>query len=181
MDNEAIARNLAEASRLLQKQGANPFRVDAFRHAAEVVTELDRPLAQILDTSGYEGLVELPAIGRGIAAAIEEMLETGSWSTLERLRGASEPEALLQLVPGIGPELASRIHQQLHVESLEALARAVVDGRLEQVPGIGPRRLEMIAAGLSARLDRRWGVRRATVSRPPVATLLAIDREYREG
>jgi DNA uptake protein ComE-like DNA-binding protein len=52
----------------------------------------------------------LPGIGRGIAMAIMEMLSTGRWSQLERLRGSLQPEQLFQTLPGIGPELAARIH-----------------------------------------------------------------------
>ena len=59
-----------------------------------------------------------------------EMVTTGRWSQLERLQGAVQPEQLFQTLPGIGPELAARIHEALHVDTLEALELAAHDGSL---------------------------------------------------
>src|SRR5690606_6325595 len=94
-------------------------------------------------------------------AAIAEMLETGRWTQLERLRGSLDPEALFQTVPGIGPEFAQRIHDALGVDTLEALEVACHDGSLARVPGVGVRRNAAIRGALAdildrARLRRRW-------------------------
>jgi hypothetical protein len=80
--------------------------------------------------------VDLPGIGRGIGSAIMEMVTTGCWSQLERLQGALQPEQLFQTLPGIGPELAARIHEALHVDTLEALELAAHDGSLATAEGI---------------------------------------------
>jgi hypothetical protein len=92
-----------------------------------------------------------------------------------------EPEKLFQTLPGVGPELAARLHERLEAESLEALEVAAHDGRLEGVPGIGRRRAELIRGLLAERLGRprlrRIAARR---ERPPVELLLNVDREYRE-
>lgn len=90
--NRIIAANLREKADLLEQQGADGFRVQAYRHAADTVGELDSPLAGILAGKGRDGLIALPAIGASIATAIEEMLVTGRWAQLERLRGTSAPE-----------------------------------------------------------------------------------------
>jgi DNA polymerase/3'-5' exonuclease PolX len=100
----------------------------------------------IFDEKGTAGLEALPHVGRGIAAAIAEMLITGHWSQLERLRGTVDAVQLFRTVPGIGPGLAERIHDELHLDTLEALEVAAHDGRLEAVAGVGPRRA---AAGTS--------------------------------
>ena len=177
--NQKVADLLRDGADLLEQQAANPYRVNAYRAAAVVVSELEEDLRDIVEKKGIEGLTELPKIGRGIAAAISEILRTGTWSQLGRLRGEVEPEKLFQTVPGIGPELASLIHETLHVDTLEALEQASHDGRLESVPGIGLRRATMIRAALESMLGRTRR-RRDTVDGPSVKLLLDVDEEYRK-
>jgi hypothetical protein len=182
-ENQLIAERLREFAGLLQAQGANPFRVAAYRKAADAVQRCEQPLRELFDRDGRDGLQRLPGIGPGISGAIGEILITGRWSQLERLRGSVEPETLLQSVPGIGPGLARVIHETLHVETLEALEIAANDGRLESVPGVGPRRAQMIRAALATLLGRRAAIARRRPTgggEPSVATLLAVDQEYRE-
>jgi putative hydrolase len=169
---------LREAADLLEQQQANPFRVRAYREAARTVEELQEDLERLVARGGARALTALPGIGEGIAAAIHEIVRTGRWSQLERLRGTLDPEALFRSVPGVGAVLARRIHGALHVDTLEALEVAAHDGRLETVPGVGPRRAAMIRAALAVTLGRRPG-RRAPAPEPPVATLLDVDEEYR--
>jgi len=147
--NQRLTERLREAADLLEGQGANPFRVGAYRRAAETLVGLERDAADILEREGLNGLIALPNVGRSIAAAIEELIRTGRWAQLERLRGTLDPEHLFQAVPGIGPELARRIHDTLEIETLEGLEVAAHDGRLEQVPKIGARRAAMIRAALA--------------------------------
>jgi hypothetical protein len=179
LDNQAIADRLREASALLHQQGANPFRVGAYRRAADTVAGLPQSVVLILDEEGLEGLEALPGIGRALAAAIAEMVRTGRWLQLERLRGALQPEQVFRTVPGIGPALAHRIHEALGIDTLEALEAAAHDGRLEAVPGVGPRRAAMLRASLAQMLSR-WRPRpRPPRKAPGVDLLLDVDREYR--
>jgi putative hydrolase len=177
--NRRVADKLRQAADLLAQQGANPFRVSAYRRAAEAITGQGWDLRQILDREGPVGLVALPRVGRGIAAAIVEMLRTGRWSQLERLRGTLDPVRVFQTVPGIGPALAQRVHDTLGVDTLEALEIAAHDGRLDEVPGIGARRATMVRGALQNLLGSTPGSRRLPGG-PGVATLLDVDREYRE-
>lgn len=135
------------------------------------------------------GLLALPAIGHNIASAIEELLGTGRLRMLDRLEGQVSPEDLMTTVPGIGEELAHRLHAELAIETLEELELAAHDGRLAGLPGFGPRRVRLVRealAGMLSRSSRRRArlVRNAAsdgvARRPPVATLLAVDAEYRE-
>jgi DNA polymerase (family X) len=192
--NAACADRLREAAALLEAQGANPFRVSAYRRAADTLLELPRDIGPIIETQGAEGLEALPGIGRGIAAALVEMWRTGRWAQLERLRGSADPVQLFTLLPGLGHRLAERIHDELHVDTLEALEVAAHDGRLETVAGVGPRRAAAIRASLHAMLSRGRARRAAPAAThgaadsamtrvaagPPVAELLAVDRQYRE-
>jgi hypothetical protein len=142
-------------------------------------------VAELFQQSGIEGLIALPHIGEGIAGAIAEMLVTGRWSQLERLRGTLDPVAVFRAIPGIGPDLARQIHDTLHVDTLEALEAACNDGRIETVPGIGKRRAASVRAALAQLLSQRRvrGVRRGAAApqyEPPVDLVLDVDREYRE-
>ena len=114
-DNELIALQLREAADLLLAQGANRFRAGAYRKASDIVARLPRSVREIFDEQGREGLEALPGIGRGIASAVAEMLITGRWAQLQRLRGDTDPEKLFRTVPGIGPDLAREIHDTLHI------------------------------------------------------------------
>ncbi len=178
-ENARIADELREAAALLQAQGANPYRIAAYRKAADTVARLDRPVREIFEEGGREGLDALPGVGTGIAAAIAEMVITGRWSQLERLRGSVEPEGLFQSVPGIGPELARAIHDTLHVDTLEALEAAAHDGRLEGVAGVGARRSAAIRAALASMLGRRLPRAGRPAAAPSVEAVLAVDDEYR--
>jgi putative hydrolase len=171
---------LREAAELLEQQQANPFRVNAYRRAGETVAGLGEEVAALLEREGIQGLDALPGIGSVLAQAIAQMVRTGRWAQLERLRGAVAPEQLFQSIPGLGPELARRIHEHLDVDTLEALELAAHDGRLEQVPGIGPRRAAMLLAALAGMLARTRPARRQCALEPAVDLLLDVDREYRE-
>lgn len=182
-DNLAIAERLREMADLLQAQGANPFRAAAYRRASDTVARLPQDVRALFETQGVDGLDIIPGVGKGIASAIAELLTSGRWAQLERLCGTVDPAALFQTIPGVGADLARGIHDTLAVDTLEALEAAAHDGRLQSVPGIGPRRAAAIRASLAAMLDRvRRRPRLAALgqSEPAVGVLLDIDREYRE-
>lgn len=179
-ENAQIAAQLREAAALVDAQGGNPFRVSAYRKAADGVARAVRPVRELFDQKGRAGLESLPGVGPGIASAIAEMLVTGRWAQLARLRGDADPESLFRIVPGVGPQGARAIHEALHVDTLEGLEAAAHDGRLEDVPGVGPRRAAQIRASLASMLGRRVArAPRAAGDAPGVALLLAVDHEYR--
>ena len=94
------------------------------------------------------------------------MIATGRWAQLERLRGGLDPVHLFQTVPGIGPDLATRIHNELHIDTLEALANAAFESALERVNGIGGRRLTALRAALASHAE-------------PATPVAAVDRRGR--
>jgi DNA polymerase (family X) len=183
--NTALAARLDEVASLLEEQHANPYRVRAYRNAAASLRRLDTPIDDVYRQHGLAGLEALPAVGESIARSLRALLTTGRLPMLERLRGASDPEGLLMTVPGIGRKTAERLHEELGIDSLEALELAAHDGRLEVLAGIGPKRLQGIRELLAARLGRwRSYPLEAAASlaggEPAVAELLDVDREYRE-
>lgn len=181
-ENVQIADRLRTYADLLDSQGDDRFRIRAYRAAADQVEHMDQPLRDIHRDGGSKALIALPAIGRGIAAAITEILTTGRWAQLERLRGETTPEDIFQTVPGVGPVLADRFATLLDAQNLEELEAMLADPKMT-VPGLGPRRRRAILAALSGRLEpiRRDRSRKADPAKePPVSLLLEADALYRK-
>lgn len=105
MTNEPIAAKLEQVATLLEEQEANPFRVHAWRAAAGTVRTLERPVLEILQDEGIEGIDCLPGIGPVLARAIRELAERGRVGLLDRLRGEAE---LRTPVPARGSSTARR-------------------------------------------------------------------------
>jgi len=193
--NEDIADVLLRIADLLEAQDADRYRVNAYRRAARVISDLDRSAAEMARFTDDQNLEDLPDIGKSIAGAIRNYVHTGRSTLLERLEGQIEPEDLLTTVPGIGEELAHRIHDELDIATLEELELAAHDGRLATVSGIGRRRAEAIRDSVSAILNRssrrrarqmrrfeQNAQRRDPVdeaARPSVTAILQVDEEYR--
>jgi hypothetical protein len=178
--NADVALRLEEVATLLEEQRANPYRVQAYRRAAETVRQLVRPVTDIMAAEGLEGLDALPGIGASLARTIYQVAATGRLPMLARLRGESDPIELLASLPGIGTRTAERIHDELGIHTLEELESAAHDGRLTEVIGLRGKRLAGLRDALAGRLGKVRQAAVATVAAPPVADILAVDSEYRE-
>ena len=183
LDNRSVAGRLDEIAELLESKDANPFRVRAYRNAAQTIRGLDRPLAEFLTSDGAAGLTGLAGIGESIARTVERLVSTGDDPLLTRLRGRSQTEAVLATVAGVGPKTAARLRAELGIETLPDLELAAYDGRLACLPGIGRKRLRAIRESLAGRFRPRPYVpiadAAAPVWQPPIDELLSIDEEYR--
>lgn len=183
LGNDVVAERLEEIAQLLESKDSNPHRVRAYRNAARTVRGLEQPIAELLNAEGVAALHELPGIGESLARTIARLVATGDEPLLARLRGRSGDEALLATVPGVGPKMAARIHDELGIETLEELERAAYDGRLAELPGIGRKRLLAVRESLGGRFGRHpRAIPRdyaQALWQPPIAELLSIDDEYR--
>jgi DNA polymerase (family 10) len=182
MLNREIAQRLEEVAALLEEQGANRYRVDAYRRAALTIRRLTQPVSEIFEREGLEGLRRLPGVGDRLSTALRSLILTGRLPFLDHLRGESDPVRALMSVPGIGRVQSERLYRVLGIGSLEDLEAAAHDGRLETIAGMGRKRISGIIDSLSARLGR---VRKTDQLQPrppdvPVSELLDVDREYRE-
>lgn len=178
--NARIAERLARFADLLDQQGADRFRIRAYRAAVDEIAALKLSLGEIYAKGGVDALIALRGIGRGIAAAIVEMLTTGRWNQLDRLEETLTPAKLFATIPGIGAILAERLVDLLGTETLEDLEAALRLGDAE-VPGVGARRRAAILAALAARLSRVPRARsgRTAPPAPPISLLLGADALYR--
>jgi hypothetical protein len=196
VSNAQIADILDQVAERLEAQRANVYRVDAYRAGAAVVRRHETSIQELALTGGRPALDALPQIGSSLSGAIDEIAHTGKLRLLDRLDGQLSPVELFKTVPGIGEELAERIHRELDIDTLEALEVAAHDGRLDEVAGFGPRRLEAVrdilatmlarsSRGRARRFDEleRIGARVPSPEppgdRPEVDLLLDVDREYR--
>lgn len=185
--NKDVAEVLYQIAELLETQGANTFRINAYRKGAHQVEKMEQPVAEIEEEGGAEALRDLPNIGKSLAGIITEYLHKGSSSLLMRLRGEVTPEELFAEVPGIGEDLAERVVEQLDIHSLEELEQAAHDGRLDEVEGFGKKRIQAVKSSLAGMLSgfaQRSARERTSQSTdktpgPPVELLLKVDREYR--
>jgi DNA polymerase (family 10) len=181
-DNDRVSEIFLEVADLLDLQGASPFRVRAYREGAASIRSWSRDVRDVLRDEGRDGLEAREGIGASLSAAISEIVTTGRLRMADRLRGLLSPEEIFTTLPGVGPELAHAIHHHLGVETLEELEVAAWDGRLADVPGFGPRRVEALRAVLTQRLSGRrvprWIPERPR-EKPSVLEILSVDREYR--
>jgi hypothetical protein len=181
--NARMAAMFRRAAALLEAQHADTFRVLAYRNGADELESLPDSAAQIYRRDGLWGLIALPTIGRSLALAIADVVGDGHWRWLDRLEGDTDPEKVLAMLPTIGPKLASRLHLELGIESLDDLERSIYDGRLGRLRGIGDKRWHAIRDSVVARLHSRRELPHDDAGdahvQPTVELLLSIDREYR--
>ena len=150
MENAEVARIFREVADLLEVEGANPFRVRAYRTAARTVESLPGPVDALVRADGHR-LTELPGIGEDLAGKIAEVVRTGTLGMLRELRreaprGATE----LMRVPGLGPKRAAALCDALGVRSLAGLERAARAHHVRELPGFGARTEERILRELAA-------------------------------
>lgn len=148
MDNLAVARLLSEAADLMELGEENPFKVRAYRNAAQLVAALPGPIATM--TPG--AIRALPGVGKDISARLDEILRTGTTRLLVELR-AKNPVSLLELkrMPGIGPRTMLMLWKDMGIASPADLETAIREGRLRAVRGFGPKKEAALLKALANR------------------------------
>lgn len=151
--NADIAAVFEEIANLLEIEGANPFRIRAYRNAARTVGELSTEAYVLLKKN--EDLTGLPGVGRDLAAKIKEIVTTDHCSLLDRLR-TELPPAVTELlkVPGLGPKRVRHLYHDLDVQTVEQLYCAARDGRIRALPGFGEKTELNILQAVEAHADQ---------------------------
>ncbi len=154
--NAEIAEFFDRMAALLEIQGANPFRVRAYRNAARTVGDLPRSVGDMLEEE--EDLSKLPGIGKDLASKIAEIVDTGHLTALEELE-KEVPGGLVDLtrLPGLGPKRVKILYEELGIRDLTGLERAGRKGRIRVLEGFGAKTEQRILEALSrhAREERR--------------------------
>jgi len=148
MTNAQIAAVFEEIADLLDFQGANAFRVRAYRNAARTVGDLHETIDTILADPNRK-LTDIDGIGDDLAAKIATLARTGDLPMRQELL-AEVPESVLALlrVPGLGPKKAAALHKQLKINSLDELREACLAHRVQELKGFGVKTEQTILAGL---------------------------------
>jgi histidinol phosphatase-like PHP family hydrolase/DNA polymerase/3'-5' exonuclease PolX len=141
---------------LLEIDGANPFRVRAYRNAARTVSGLPRDLTEMIADS--EDLTELSGIGEDLAGKIKEIVETGALSELRKLQEKT-PSGLhdLMKLEGLGPKRVRTLNRELDIETPDQLKDAAESGKVETLEGFGKKIQQKILEAL--RREEGWGDR----------------------
>lgn len=182
LDNTQIAERLDEMADVLTEQDANPYRIQAYRRAADSVRRYAGSVVELAVGQGIEGLMQLPGVGLGLARSIHQLATTGELASIDRQRLAADPIEIIASIPGIGERTAVRIHDRLGVQTLEELEMAAHDGRLARLIGLGPKRIAGIRDALAGRLGRlRRIAARIPSDQADVGEILDVDAEYLEG
>ncbi len=156
MDNRQIAATFETIADLLEFQGANPFRVRAYRSGSRKIADFAESLAAWVERG--DNLTTIDGIGDDLAKKIKSLVETGESPQLVELQ-SQVPESVLKLlrVPGLGPKKAALLFKELGIDSLEKLSEACKNEQLRQLKGFGAKTEQTLLAGIAiaASADKR--------------------------
>ena len=134
-DKFAIAADLRAIARLLTIKGENPFKAQAYERGASALEHLEGDLDPLIKA---RRLREIPGVGSGLAAVIEEIYTTGECWMLEQLRQELPTGAVeLSQVPGLNLKKIIALHDALHIETIAELKSACEEGLVSKVKGFG--------------------------------------------
>lgn len=149
IENAEIARIITRYADLLEIDGANPFRIRAYRNAVRFLDGTAYRMAELVQAG--RNLEELPGIGKIIAGKIETIVQTGALPQLAELE-KRVPGGLADLMalPGLGAKRVAALWHDLAITSPDGLARALAAGKLDGFPGLGSKTLAHLRDALAA-------------------------------
>jgi len=149
MDNLTLARLLSETGDLLEIDGGDAFRIRSYRRAAEAVEQSTVDLAALIVAADSQKLLEIPGIGKSMAANIQAAVATGSIPLRDELLGRYSAGILdLLKLPGMGPKTIALLWDASKIASIDQLAEAIDAGRLAGLPRMGEKQIEKLRKGI---------------------------------
>lgn len=144
--NHEIAALFERIANVLELKGENTFRINSYRKAARVLGDLTEDVGMLAKAGK---LIDIPGIGLGMAEKIVEYLNTGKMSKYEEvMKGISEETVMLMQIPGLGPKTVAMLNRELGIVSLGDLEKAIHQGSLKGLFGIGDKKIENIVKGI---------------------------------
>src|SRR5580692_3823863 len=147
MDNSAMARLLEQTADLMEIDGSDSFRIRSYRRAAEAVEQTTVDLVAAAEDTAR--LLEIPGIGKSMAANIQAIASTGTMPVRDELI-AKYGSSILELMklPGMGPKTISLFWSAAKITSIDELAAAIDSGKLADLPRMGQKQIEKIKKGI---------------------------------
>jgi DNA polymerase (family 10) len=171
LDNRAVARVLSDIADLLELKGENPFKIRAYRNAADTVGHAAETVAALDEAA----LRSWNGIGKDLAARIREIALTGDTSILRELL-TEFPVTLLEVMrlQGVGPKTVAVLYRDLRIKSLDDLAAAAKAGRIRSLKGMGAKKEQLILQAIEERqrVAGRHLLSRATETADAIVTYL---------
>lgn len=167
MKNQEVAAVFNGIADILEIKGANPFRIRAYRKAAQNIENLAEDIAAIAARSDLEAI---PGIGKDLAGKIQEIISTGTLGDYEKLK-KEVPSGIVTLlaVPGVGPRTAKLLFDHFGVSSVEEVERLALDHKIQGLPGIKAKTEENILKGIAILKKGR--------ERLPIGAVLPVAKE----
>ncbi len=149
MDNHEIAKLLAETADLMEIAGEDGFRIRSYRNAASVVDGYPEPLSAIVKDPGQK-LTDVPGIGKGIASAIEEIEQRGSFERRDQMLELYPPTALELLnIQGLGPKSIKLLFDTYRVSTIDGLEKLCQEQKLRELPRMGAKLEEKVLRSIA--------------------------------
>lgn len=146
MKNHEIAALFERIANVLELKGENTFRINSYRKAARVIGDLTGDIEELAKAGK---LTDIPGIGEGTAEKIIEYINTGKMSKYEEvMKGVSEDTITLMQIPGLGPKTVAMLNKELGIVGLNDLEKALQEGKLKGLFGIGDKKIENIIKGI---------------------------------
>jgi DNA polymerase (family 10) len=146
MKNRELADLFEKMADILEFKGENPFKISAYRRASRIIGDLTQDIEEITERGE---LKNIPGIGEGMAQKIVEYLKTGKISKFEEARkGVSDELIAIMDIPGMGPKTLSMLHREKGISNLSQLEKALEDGSLMGLFGMGEKKIENIKRGI---------------------------------
>lgn len=153
MDSRTAAHALSQIAAYLELKGENTFKCRAYTGAARGLLAVGADDLKPLYDSGE--LADVRGLGPATLAVVRDLIETGESRYLEQLR-ESMPEGLIEMldIPGMTPAKIHRVYEELHIQTVEDLEAAALDGRLATLTKWGPKTAQKILKGIAAARER---------------------------
>jgi DNA polymerase (family 10) len=146
MKNKELADLFEKMADILEFKGENPFKISAYRKASRIIGDLTQDIEEIAENGKLKGI---PGIGEGMAQKVVEYLKTGKIFKFEEVK-KGVPDELIAImdIPGMGPKTLSMLHKEKGISNLSQLERALEDGSLLGLFGMGEKKIENIKRGI---------------------------------
>jgi DNA polymerase (family 10) len=157
MQNREIARLLSETADLMEIAGEDGFRIRSYRNAATAVDGFPEALEAIMKDPSKK-ITDIPGVGKGIAAAVEQLVSRGSCDRRDEMLAIYPPTALeLLKIQGLGPKSIRTLFEHYRVSTIDGLEKIAQEQKLRELPRMGAKLEEKVLRSIAQYRQRAGG------------------------